>query len=176
MVLLASYGAFGGGSIGNILAQWEAAGIFTYALPFLLIFAIVYAILTNVNVFKDNKAVNIEKLRQLEMNIHEDLEREEIDQPAKAVLFGNAYRLDPPNDRAATFTDKCISAAERSSTALICTPDLFLVARHLSNKKKDARFATRCRKAIFKSVGVVVFPEIPEPELVSNIDVAESET
>lgn len=122
---------------------------------------------------KDNKAVNIDKLRQLEMNIHEDLVREETDQPAKAVLFGNAYRLSPPNDRDAPFTAKCISAAERSSTALICTPDLFLVAHHLSNKK-DARFATRCRKAIFKSVGIVIFPEIPEPDKTSESDVAES--
>jgi hypothetical protein len=58
MVFLASYGAFGGGSIGNLLAQWEAAGVFTYALPFLLIFALIYAILSFINVFKDNKAVN----------------------------------------------------------------------------------------------------------------------
>jgi len=58
MVFLATYGAFGGGSIGNLLAQWESAGIFAYALPFLLIFAIVYAILNFVKVFKDNKPVN----------------------------------------------------------------------------------------------------------------------
>jgi hypothetical protein len=57
MVFLASYTAFGGGSIGNLLAQWESAGIFAYALPFLLIFAIVYAILGFVKVFKDSKAV-----------------------------------------------------------------------------------------------------------------------
>ena len=43
--------------LGNLLGQWEAAGIFAYALPFLLIFAIVYAILSFVNVFKNNKAV-----------------------------------------------------------------------------------------------------------------------
>ncbi len=58
MVFLGSYTAFGGGSIGNMLSQWEAAGIFSYALPFLLIFAIVYSVLSFVNVFKDNRAVN----------------------------------------------------------------------------------------------------------------------
>ncbi len=58
MIFLASYGSFGGGSIGNMLAQWEAAGVFTYVLPFLLIFAIVFSILSFINVFKDNKAVN----------------------------------------------------------------------------------------------------------------------
>lgn len=58
MVFLASYTAFGGGTIGNMLAQWEAAGVFAYVLPFLLIFAIIYAILGFVKVFQNNKAVN----------------------------------------------------------------------------------------------------------------------
>jgi hypothetical protein len=58
MIFLASYGAYGGGSIGDLLAQWESLGVFAYALPFLLIFALVYAILSFINVFKDNKAVN----------------------------------------------------------------------------------------------------------------------
>lgn len=48
---------------------------------------------------KDNKAVNIDKLRQLAMNIHEDLTREEVQEPAKGVLFGNAFRLSPPSER-----------------------------------------------------------------------------
>ncbi len=43
--------------IGDLFAQWEAAGLFEYVLPFLLIFAVVYAILSFVNVFKNNKAV-----------------------------------------------------------------------------------------------------------------------
>lgn len=42
---------------------------------------------------KDNKAINITKLRQLALNLHEDLERDEVSSPAKGVLFGNAYRL-----------------------------------------------------------------------------------
>ncbi len=55
---LASYASFGGGSFGNILAQWEAAGVFTYILPFLLIFSLIFVILSNVKIFKDNKGVN----------------------------------------------------------------------------------------------------------------------
>lgn len=62
-ILLASYGYFGGGTLGNLFAQWEAAGIFAYALPFLLIFAFVLGVLTKLNIFaaKDgtpNKGVN----------------------------------------------------------------------------------------------------------------------
>jgi hypothetical protein len=60
---LLSYGSFGGGTLGNLFAQWEAAGIFTYALPFLLIFALVFGLLSKLNIFasKDNpnKGVNV---------------------------------------------------------------------------------------------------------------------
>ncbi|GAH78061.1 unnamed protein product, partial [marine sediment metagenome] len=62
---------------------------------------------------KDNKAINIDKLRQLDMNIHEDLSRDEIQEPAKGVLFGNASRLTPIKERKAFFTDKCVSASKR---------------------------------------------------------------
>lgn len=50
-------GSFGG-DIGNLLAQWEQLGIFSYALPFLLIFALVFGILSKVDIFKGNKGVN----------------------------------------------------------------------------------------------------------------------
>ena len=51
-------GGFYGGSIGNLLLSWEQAGFFSYVLPFLLIFAIVFGILTKVKVFPDNKGLN----------------------------------------------------------------------------------------------------------------------
>ena len=50
-LILASYGTFGGGTIGNMFAQWEAAGIFTYVLPFLLIFALIFGLLMKMNIF-----------------------------------------------------------------------------------------------------------------------------
>ncbi len=58
LINLVSYGSFGSGTIGNILAQWQAAGIFDYALPFLLIFALVFAILSFIPIFKGNKGIN----------------------------------------------------------------------------------------------------------------------
>lgn len=67
-IILASYGSFGGGALGDLFAQWEAAGIFTYALPFLLIFALVFGLLTKLNIFSSknssggvdsNKGVNV---------------------------------------------------------------------------------------------------------------------
>lgn len=52
LLFLASYGYFEGGAIGNILNMWEQVGIFSYALPFLLIFALVFGILSRMNIFK----------------------------------------------------------------------------------------------------------------------------
>ena len=51
VIILASYGSWGGGALGDLFSQLEAAGIFQYALPFLLIFAIVFGLLTKLNIF-----------------------------------------------------------------------------------------------------------------------------
>lgn len=107
---------------------------------------------------KDNKAVNVEKLRQLSMNIHEDLAMDHVTKPAKGVLFGNAFRLTSPNEREYAFTAKCISAAEQSSTALVATVDLFKVVHSLT-ESPDPEYAKQCRFTLLNSTGVVVFPE-----------------
>jgi len=52
------FGGFYGGTVGNLLAYWEQAGVFSYVLPFLLIFSVVFGILTRIQVFGDNKALN----------------------------------------------------------------------------------------------------------------------
>ncbi|MBN2260674.1 MAG: hypothetical protein JW702_09015 [Clostridiales bacterium] len=109
---------------------------------------------------KDNKSINIDKLRQLEMNIHEDFARDEVENMAKGALFGNAFRLIEPSERGDFFTEKCITAANRSGTALISTVDLFYVAKYLSGKT-DKKFAKKCRKSIIGTTGVVMLPEVP---------------
>jgi len=48
----------GGGVVGDTLAQWEQMGFFSYLLPFLLLFALIFGILTRAQIFKDNKPVN----------------------------------------------------------------------------------------------------------------------
>lgn len=120
---------------------------------------------------KDTKAVNVDKLRQLSMNIHEDLQREEVSLPAKPVLFGNGFRLDEPQLRADPFTEKCHSAAATSSTALIATADLFACVQYLMAEQNE-NFANLCRQAILSSTGRVSFPQPPvycEPEIETNL-------
>ncbi|MEI7869919.1 MAG: hypothetical protein WCI11_18685 [Candidatus Methylumidiphilus sp.] len=117
---------------------------------------------------KDNKPINVDKLRQLTMNIQEDLARDEVDSLAKGVLFGNAYRLLPLIERLTPFTDKCVRAAKSSSVALISTPDLFKVAQYLSGNA-DEEFAKCCRLAIVNAIGIVIFPDVPKSDTVAEI-------
>lgn len=116
---------------------------------------------------KDNKAIGVDKLRQLSMNIHEDLQRDTVEAPAKAVLFGNPFRLSTPLDRKAPFTEKCMRAAESTSTALVSTPDLFAVAQYLV-ENSDPHFAEMSRKALLSTNGRVVFPDPPLNEAPSD--------
>jgi hypothetical protein len=109
---------------------------------------------------KDTKAVNVDKLRQLSMNIHEDLQRDEVSVAAKPVLFGNAFRLEPLEKREDPFTEKCCSAAATSSTALVFTPDLFPIAQYLIDQE-DEEYARKCRAAMLSAVGRVLFPSPP---------------
>ena len=52
------FGAFFGGDLGSLVASWEQAGVFSYLLPFLLIFAVVFGILSKIKVFGDNRGLN----------------------------------------------------------------------------------------------------------------------
>lgn len=112
---------------------------------------------------KDNKSVSVEKLRQLSMNIHEDLQLEEVSNPTKPVLFGNAFRLQPITTRGKPFTEKCIAAAVMSSTALVFTPDLFFVVKYLLHNE-DLDYARECRRTLSDTNGRVSFPKPPDLE------------
>jgi hypothetical protein len=110
---------------------------------------------------KDKKAINIDKLSQLERNINEDYERDDVSEHAKGVLFGNAFRLTELKERGAYFTDKCMSGARRAKAALVRTPDLFFAAKYV-HESGDAAYAQACREAIKQAEGTVVeFPPIP---------------
>jgi len=56
LILLASF--IESGTIGSMLNVWEEAGFFSYLLPLLLIFALIFGILNQIKLFKDNKAIN----------------------------------------------------------------------------------------------------------------------
>lgn len=110
---------------------------------------------------KDNKPIDISKFRQLQDSLNEDFHREEIEEKAYGILFGNPQRLLDPKDRTEDFTTKCKSGAKREQIGLISTVDLFKVAKYLSENDNE-NFKVECRKAIKEQLGnVVEFPEIP---------------
>ncbi len=110
---------------------------------------------------RDSKPVDINKMRQLIVNIQEDFAREEVLELAKGVLFGNAHRLTPPSERPTEhFTAKCVSSAQSSRIALVRTCDLFEVARALIDHP-DEDYAAVCRQAILETSGKEV--QFPAP-------------
>ena len=58
MIFLETAGVSSSGVIGNLLTKLGDAGFFSYLIPFLLIFALVFGILIKVKIFKENKMVN----------------------------------------------------------------------------------------------------------------------
>lgn len=58
-VFLVSYASFGGSGVGNILAKMEQAGVFQYLLPGLIIFALVYTVLSFIKVFRNRAIISV---------------------------------------------------------------------------------------------------------------------
>ena len=113
---------------------------------------------------KENKDIDISKFRQLQDALNEDFAREEVSEKAYGILFGNPQRLMDPKERTLDFTDKCKRGAERERIALIKTPDLFYVVKHIL-ENGDEKFKIECRRAIKEQLGrVVEFPEIENKE------------
>ena len=123
---------------------------------------------------RDSKAIGIAKFSQLERNLHEDFDREEVDEIANGVLFGNGHRLKKPEERATLFTEKCLKAAKRIGAALVQTPDMFVPTRYLVENPKDQDYATSCRKAIADAAGDIV--KFPEPPIVQHLEAEKMST
>jgi hypothetical protein len=111
---------------------------------------------------KDNKDINIDKLRQIIQSINEDFfNNETVTEKSPGILFGNPQRLIEPNKRTLDFTKKCKDAAASEKIALVKTHDLYFVAKYLK-ENKDTNFQKKCRKAILDQLGkIVIFPDIP---------------
>jgi hypothetical protein len=124
---------------------------------------------------RDNNVVNIDKLRQLTTNIHEDLQRDNVSSPAKGVLFGNGFRLFPLAERSDPFTEKCKNVAASMGVALVFTPDLFPPVQYLLGTK-DEDYSLACRLAIINAVGRVKFPDPPAPAASNGEVVVEGST
>ncbi|HBH00114.1 MAG TPA: hypothetical protein DDY29_15800 [Rhodobacteraceae bacterium] len=106
--------------------------------------------------------VGLAKLREATFRLLEDAERDEVHDPAKAILFGSAHRLAPPAERPACFTEKCVRTAQATSLALCDTCDLFAAVRHVL-RSGDDETARRMRVLLLTTSGEVK-PDLPEGE------------
>ena len=61
---------------------------------------------------RDNKAIDVKKASQLHRNLSEDFSRDDVVEMATGVLFGNPFRLTPPQDREPSFTPKVVTFAQ----------------------------------------------------------------
>ena len=110
---------------------------------------------------KDSKAIDISKFRQLQDSLNEDFQREEVDEKAFGLLFGNPFRNTKIEERPEYFTTKCLKGAEREKIGLIRTSDLFFICKYLSENKNE-KFKKQCREQIFLDLGKIIeFPKIP---------------
>ena len=112
---------------------------------------------------RDNKAINVDKLDQLQRNLLEDYQREEVGEMARGILFGNGHRLLCPENRSEEFTQKCRSVAKRNGYILVRTADMFQPVRYMRENPDDVNYASACRSAIRDAVGQIVqFPATPD--------------
>jgi hypothetical protein len=109
---------------------------------------------------KDNKAIAIDKLRQLNGNVTEDLLKEGNTVKAKGILFGNAFRMSKPEDRGSFFTEKCVDSANQFGIGLVSTVDMFRVCQYVL-RSNDVAFAKLCREKLVQATGIFLFPEVP---------------
>ena len=117
---------------------------------------------------KESKDIDVSKFRQLQDALNEDFQRDEVEEKAFGLLFGNPQRLLNPKERTLDFTKKCKLGAEREKIGLIKTADLFIIAKYLS-EKGDESYKSKCRKAIKEQLGqVVIFPELPSASKKTN--------
>lgn len=110
---------------------------------------------------KNEKDVDITKLRQLIESMNADFSRDEVEEKAFGILFGNPQRLTFPQNRTLDFTKKCKTGAAREKIALVKTADLFRVAKYIVESNNE-EFKKECRDAIHNGLGtVILFPDTP---------------
>jgi len=56
LISLVSYGY--SGAVGNLFSQLETVGVFSFLLPILLIFSLIYGVLSRIKIFESNQALN----------------------------------------------------------------------------------------------------------------------
>ncbi|MEO9532854.1 MAG: hypothetical protein ABJG68_14985 [Crocinitomicaceae bacterium] len=100
---------------------------------------------------KDNDAVHISKLDQLNRAVDEDFAL--TDEYPQGVLIGNHYRLTNPKQRKEAFTDKVKIVAAKKSFGLLTTYQLFLAVQKISEDPSNNELKKDFRTKILTTEG-----------------------
>lgn len=100
---------------------------------------------------KDNDAVHISKLDQLNRAVDEDFELQ--GEYPQGILIGNHYRLTNPENRKEAFTEKVHIVAKKKSFGLLTTFEIFKAMKYILENPDDTDFRLQCRNRILKTVG-----------------------
>ncbi len=100
---------------------------------------------------KDNDAIHISKLDQLNRAVDEDFELTE--NYPQGVLIGNHYRFTKPENRKEAFTEKVHIVASKKSFGLLTTYEIYKAVKFILDKPDDEEFKENCRLKILKTTG-----------------------
>lgn len=100
---------------------------------------------------KDNDAIHIGKLDQLNRAVDEDFELTE--KYPQGLLIGNHYRLTSPEKRKEPFTEKVKIVANKKSFGLLTTVEIFKAISYIIENPNDESFKNHCREKILKTTG-----------------------
>lgn len=103
---------------------------------------------------KDNDAIHIGKLDQLNRVVDEDFELTGI--YPQGILIGNHYRFTAPESRKNAFTEKVFIVAKKKSFGLLSTCDLFQVVCNILANPENEEYKINCRKLILGTVGSTI--------------------
>ena len=103
---------------------------------------------------KDNQAINIDKLDQLNRVIDEDFNLHGT--YPEGILIGNPFRLSPLNQRKDPFTDKIKIAAVRKKFGLLTTVELFKAVTKVLENPQDGELKKKVRIALLNSNGAEI--------------------
>jgi len=103
---------------------------------------------------KDNDAVHISKLDQLNRAVDEDFELTGI--YPQGVLVGNHYRFTKPDNRKEPFTDKVQIVAKKKSLGLLTSVELYKAVEYILENPDDKEFKKQCREKILKTEGALI--------------------
>jgi hypothetical protein len=103
---------------------------------------------------KDNDAIHIEKLDQLNRAVDEDFALTE--NYPQGLLIGNHYRLTNPEKRKEAFTEKVKIVADKKSFGLLTTVEIFKATSYIIENPNDEEFKKSCREKILTITGTEI--------------------